>query len=85
MLDILKVSILILLMLAVVAILVAIYFEKKHFNGGYCPNCGSYMRHFDTDSQGGRGYTCDKCHYHTWVSYCTVDKEYQRSSKGAKQ
>lgn len=52
------------------------YLERKNFNKGVCPNCGTKLRYFDADSQGGRGYTCDKCNYTTWCSY-SVDKNYK--------
>lgn len=51
--------------------------EKKHFNNGCCPECGTKLRCFATDSQGARGYTCDACGYHTWVSYDSVDKKFR--------
>lgn len=44
------------------------YFERKRYNRGVC-NCGENLKYFDTDSQGGRGYTCKKCNYTTWVSW----------------
>ena len=53
--------------------LIARAFEKKAFNNGYCKECGNKLRYFDTDSQGGRGYICDKCGHCVWVSY-NVDK-----------
>ena len=56
----------------------SIHLEKKGFNEGFCPRCGTFLRQFDTDSQGGRGYICDKCLYATWVSYKSVDKNYIR-------
>lgn len=43
--------------------------EYKDWNGGVCPKCGKPLRHFDDDSQGGHGWTCDNCDYTTWVSY----------------
>lgn len=49
--------------------LIASYFEYKSWNGGVCPRCGKPLRYFDTDSQGGEGWTCDKCDYTAWVSY----------------
>lgn len=52
--------------------------ERKDFNNGVCPKCGKQLRCFDMDSQGGRGYTCDKCDYTTWVSYNTVDRNYRK-------
>lgn len=65
------------LILAVGIPLIGISLEKKAFNNGFCPECGSRLEYFDTDSQGGRGYCCRKCNYHTWVSYDTVDKKYR--------
>ena len=43
--------------------------ERKDFNKGICPQCGKTLRNFDSDSQGGLGYTCDTCGYTTWVSW----------------
>ena len=76
MLKLLYVIFAILVLLLIVQI--GIFIEKKGFNNGWCPNCGTRLRFFDTDSQGGRGYCCDNCSYHTWVSYKRVDKEYLR-------
>lgn len=45
------------------------YAEKKSYNNGIGPHCGDYFEHFDTDSQGGRGYICRRCGYTTWISY----------------
>lgn len=53
--------------------------EAKRFNHGICPRCNTFLRYFDTDSQGGNGYTCDKCNYTTWVSYHSVDKDFKRT------
>lgn len=47
--------------------------EKKNWNNGYCSECGSKWVHFDSDSQGGRGYHCPKCDRYIWISY-NVDK-----------
>lgn len=41
--------------------------EKKKYNKG-CP-CGGQWRYFDSDSQGGDGYTCDKCGNVMWISW----------------
>ena len=57
--------------------IIGFIFEKKDFNDGYCQYCGSKLRHFDTDSQGGRGYVCDKCHYHLWISWKMIDKNFK--------
>ena len=43
--------------------------EKKDFNNGICPICGTPLRHFDDDSQGGQGWRCDKCGYTAWISW----------------
>lgn len=60
----------------------AIHSEKKDFNNGICPRCGAKLVHFDTDSQGGRGYTCRQCNkYYTWVSYPSVDREYRKQAE----
>lgn len=59
-----------------IAIAVARHSEAKSFNGGKCPDCGSKLRYFDTDSQSGRGYACDKCEYITWVTFRNTDKQY---------
>jgi predicted RNA-binding Zn-ribbon protein involved in translation (DUF1610 family) len=50
------------------------YLESKAYNEGVCPDCGGKLRFFDTDSQNGRGYMCEKCYYTTWVSYSNIDK-----------
>lgn len=60
---------------------VGIHLEKKGFNNGECIVCGTKLRHFDNDSQGGRGYVCDKCGYYTWVSYPSVDKKFLEGAK----
>jgi tRNA(Ile2) C34 agmatinyltransferase TiaS len=59
-----------------IMVLIAIHFEKKDFNNGFCPHCKSKLYFFDCDNQGRRGYKCEKCRYHTWVIYNTVDKDY---------
>ena len=70
------------LIIAVIFVLcltaIGIQLEKKGFNNGVCPRCGTFLRHFDNDSQGGRGYICDKCLYVTWVGFKSVDKNYIR-------
>ena len=45
------------------------YLDKRGFNNGICPKCGTPLRHFDNDSQGGQGWKCDHCDYTTWVSW----------------
>lgn len=55
----------------------AICLEKERFNGGRCPVCANELKYFDTDLKGRRGYYCDNCKYHTWVSYRRIDRNYQ--------
>lgn len=56
--------------------------EKRDFNDGVCKFCGSKLYHFDTDSQGGRGYVCDNCRKHwCWVSWKKIDKNYREDQK----
>lgn len=67
----------VLVLIFVLGIIVAWYLESKGFNGGVCPKCGHQFKHFDTDSQGGRGYRCEGCGHITWVSYPFVDRNYK--------
>ena len=70
------------ILLAYAALLIiAIHSERKWFNNGICPKCGTRLKYFDTDSQGGRGYTCEKSNYCTWVSWNTDDKKYWKDKK----
>ena len=49
--------------------------ERRSFNGGICRACGKALKRFDTDSQGGRGYTCgvDCCFYYSaFVLFGTI-------------
>jgi predicted amidophosphoribosyltransferase len=61
--------------------LIGIMLEYRDFNHGICPYCWTKLRYFDTDSQGGRGYCCDTCGYHTWVSYGFVDKDFKEEEE----
>ena len=49
--------------------------EAKRFNEGRCRHCGGWFEYFDTDSQGGRGYACEKCGNVIWIGF-PVDKRY---------
>lgn len=51
--------------------------EKRNYNNGVCPHCGTKLTNFDMGSSGARGYTCKKCNYTTWVSSNRVDKNYK--------
>jgi hypothetical protein len=56
-------------------------YEKREFNNGVCPRCGEYLELFDIDSQGGRGYTCPRCHkHHCWISF-NIDEEHMKRRK----
>jgi hypothetical protein len=54
--------------------------EKANFNKGYCKICHQKLSCFDTDSQGGRGYTCPEMHYTTWISYPFIDKDFKEKN-----
>ena len=52
------------------------------YNNGLCRECGSPLRHFDNDSQGGRGYCCDNCDSrNVWISYPWVDHKHNERIK----
>ena len=52
-------------------------YEVKKYNNGICPHCGGKIEHFDTDSQGGRGYCCTKCRkYYIWISWFRPKESY---------
>lgn len=70
-----------LVLLAIAFFRIGIYIEKKDFNNGKCLCCGYPLRNFDTDSHGGRGYTCDGCGRKVWVSYPSVDKKFRKNEK----
>lgn len=53
------------------------HLEARDYNKGTCRRCGGHFHHFDTDSQGGRGYICDGCGLTTWVSHRIVDKNHK--------
>lgn len=67
----------VIIVLVISGILYGIKVEYKDFNSGICPKCGKRLKHFDTDSQGGRGYCCYDCHYFIWISYDCVDKNFK--------
>lgn len=56
----------------IIGCIIARCHEKREWNEGYCKKTYRKWRHFDNDSQGGRGYTDDLGHY-CWISYA-VDK-----------
>lgn len=64
----------VLIIIVLVGIPVCILTDKKEYNNGVCPKCGTEYRHFATDSHGGRGYCCDGCNYVIWISW-PVDRK----------
>lgn len=52
---------------------IGIISEKRDYNNGICKHCGKPLRHFDTDSQGGRLYTCPNFCDLVAVTYPCVD------------
>lgn len=52
----------------------AIRADRRCWNKGVCPTCGRPWRNFDTDSQGGLGYTCGNGHY-LWIGWPHVTRE----------
>lgn len=68
-------------LIAITVPIVGVHMERVAYNGGVCRHCKTKLRHFDNDSQGGRGYVCDKCGYVTWVSYNCVDRKVTNNDK----
>jgi hypothetical protein len=68
-------AILIMVALFICDALIDIIWEKRNYNNGICKCCGKPLRHFDTDSQGGRLYTCPDFCSLVSVSHNCVDKE----------
>ena len=66
--------IILIIIIGIILVALGIHGEKKSFNNGVCKVCNQRLGHFDTDSQGGRGYTCPSMHYSVWVSYRCVDR-----------
>ena len=66
----------ILAMLLFVLTTVGVIGESLAFNKGKCKCCNKKLRHFDNDSQGGRGYICDNCNSTIWISYHCVDRKF---------
>lgn len=64
----------VLLIIFVIVTALGIILEKRNYNKGICKYCGKPLRHFDTDSQGGRLYTCPDFCSLVAVSYNCVDK-----------
>lgn len=55
-----------------VVIIISFYNEKRRWNNGKC-KCGGNLIIFDIDSQGCRGYECNRCGKCVWISY-HIDK-----------
>lgn len=73
-----KILLIVLITLFVSLIIWGYLSERKAYNNGKCPKCNKKLRNFDCDSQGGRGYCCDYCNYHTWISYSSIDKNHHK-------
>lgn len=43
--------------------------ERKNFNHGRCPHCGSELIVIDMDSQGGKLWKCKNCGHTMWTSW----------------
>lgn len=54
--------------------MIGTWYERKKWNGGISPYTGEKWKHFDTDSQGGRGYT-DSEENVIWISWPWVDND----------
>ena len=78
----------VILIVFAVGIILAIRHERKSFNNGKCPHCGSDLKWEDSDSQGGRLWMCPTHYamkdesgkplcpgYSCWVSWPSVDKK----------
>lgn len=50
--------------------------EKKAFNNGICNHCGSNLKSFAMDSNGGTGWNCEnsKCENYLWTSWVKEKK-----------
>jgi tRNA(Ile2) C34 agmatinyltransferase TiaS len=76
--DIVLIMIIVIITTVCIMLLIGIvlYFVDKHtYNNGVCKKCGGTMKCFDTDSQGGYGYSCDKCENHFWISWYKPNKD----------
>lgn len=49
--------------------------EKKEWNNGICPHCGSKWICFDVDSRGGRMYKCETRKHYVDISYPVDNKD----------
>ncbi len=58
---------LILLILGILGCALGWFLDARGWNGGICAKTGESWKHFDNDSQGGRGYKSGP--YTLWVSW----------------
>lgn len=47
----------------------AYFEEKKAFNKGVCPCCGTKLKFIADNPQVGKLYQCPKCKYKVWIYY----------------
>lgn len=65
------------LIFLIVIVWLAINSEYKEWNNGVCKKSCKPWKHFDNDSQGGRGYTDGQGNY-CWISY-NIDTNYEHN------
>ncbi len=53
------------IILGIILFVISYFLRRKLWNNGKCSKCGKKWVYFDTDSQGGKGYTDGK-HY-IWI------------------
>ena len=41
--------------------------QKRSYNNGVCPECGTRLEYLSRDRHGAKCYRCPKCHYKAWV------------------
>lgn len=73
--------IIVVILLGIIGCVLAYRKDKRDWNNGICPKCGTPWRQFDTDSQGGRGYNCEMRCNSIWISWLN-EREINRPTRG---
>lgn len=63
-------------LIPILLVAIGLYFrhkEIKEFNNGNC-SCGGVFKAIAMDSQGGTGWSCNKCNKSMWTSWIKVCK-----------